>query len=59
MKNLLYLFVSITLLGCKNQTNSKVDNYQKNNIDIANQFIDAFYSFNEDSLKFSLSYAEV
>ena len=59
MKNLLYLFVSITLLGCKNQTNSKVDNYQKNNIDIANQFIDAFYSFNEDSLKLSLSYAEV
>tara|TARA_B110000090_G_scaffold98373_1_gene110767 strand:+ start:66 stop:368 length:303 start_codon:yes stop_codon:yes gene_type:complete len=38
---------------------SKIDNYQKNNIDIANQFIDAFYSFNEDSLKLSLSYAEV
>ena len=32
---------------------------KKNNIDIANQFIDAFYSFNEDSLKSALSYAEV
>jgi len=30
---------------------SKVDNYQKNNIDIANQFIDAFYSFNEETQK--------
>ena len=58
MKKIFYLSILI-FIGCKNQTNSKVDNYQKNNIDIANQFIDAFYSFNEDSLKFSLSYAEV
>ena len=58
MKKIFYLSILI-FIGCKNQTNSKVDNYQKNNIDIANQFIDAFYSFNEDSLKLSLSYAEV
>ena len=39
MKKIFYLSILI-FIGCKNQTNSKVDNYQKNNIDIANQFID-------------------
>lgn len=58
MQKIFYLSILI-FIGCKNQTNPKVDNYQKNNIDIANQFIDAFYSFNKDSLKLSLSYAEV
>jgi len=57
MKKVFYLSILI-FLGCKNQTNSEIDNYQNDNIDIANQFIDAFYSFNEDSLKLSLSYAE-
>ena len=58
MKKVFYLSILI-FIGCKIQTNSEVDNYKKNNIDIANQFIDAFYSFNEDSLKSALSYAEV
>ncbi|EAR12619.1 hypothetical protein PI23P_08335 [Polaribacter irgensii 23-P] len=57
MKKIFYLSILI-FLGCKNQTNSKIDVYQNDNIVIANQFIDAFYSFNEDSLKLSLSYAE-
>jgi hypothetical protein len=57
MKKIFYLFILI-VIGCKNQTNSEIDINQNDNIDIANQFIDAFYSFNEDSLKLSLSYAE-
>jgi hypothetical protein len=58
MKKVIYLSILI-FIGCKIQTNSEVDNYKKNNIDIANQFIDAFYSFNGDSLKSALSYAKV
>lgn len=51
------LFISVLLLiGCKSRTNSETSIYQTKNIDVANQFIDAFYSFNEDSLKVSLSY---
>ena len=57
MKKIFYLSILI-LIGCKNRTNSEIDINQNDNIDIANQFIDAFYSFNEDSLKLSLSYAE-
>jgi hypothetical protein len=57
MKKIFYLSILI-FIGCKNQTNSEIENYQKDNIDIANQFIDAFYSFNEDSLKIALTYAK-
>ena len=53
------LSLSILLfIGCKNRTISETTIYQNDNIQIANQFIDAFYSFNKDSLKLSLSYAE-
>lgn len=53
------LYISILLfIGCKNRTISESAIYQNDNIQIANQFIDAFYSFNKDSLKLSLSYAE-
>ena len=53
------LYISILLfIGCKNRTISETTIYQNDNIQIANQFIDAFYSFNKDSLKLSLSYAE-
>ena len=53
------LYISILLfIGCKNRTTSETTIYQNDNIQIANQFIDAFYSFNKDSLKLSLSYAE-
>jgi hypothetical protein len=59
MKKVFYLFIFILIvIGCKNRTNAEIDINQNDNIDIANQFIDAFYSFNEDSLKLSLSYAE-
>ena len=57
MKKIFFLSILI-FIGCKNRTNSEIGKYQKDNIDIANQFIDAFYSFNEDSLKLSLSYAK-
>ena len=57
MKKIFYLSILI-FIGCKNGTNSEASISQNNNIDIANQFIDAFYSFNKDSLKLTLSYAE-
>lgn len=57
MKKVFYLSILI-FFGCKNPTISEIENYQKGNIDIANQFIDAFYSFNRDSLKLSLSHAK-
>jgi hypothetical protein len=56
MKKIFYLFILI-VIGCKIKLTLKLK--QNDNIDIANQFIDAFYSFNEDSLKLSLSYARV
>ena len=53
------LYISIVLfIGCKNQSISETATYQNENIQIANHFIDAFYSFNKDSLKLSLSNAE-
>lgn len=57
MKKVLYISI-LLFIGCKNRTNSETAIYQNDNIYIANQFIDAFYSFNEDSLKSSLLYAE-
>jgi hypothetical protein len=57
MKKIFYLSILI-FIGCKNRTNSKINIHQNDNVEIANKFIDAFYSFNEDSLKLSLSYTE-
>ncbi len=57
LKQTLYILI-LLFIGCKNGTNSEALAHKNNNIDIANQFIDAFYSFNKDSLKSSLSYAE-
>ena len=57
MKKIFYLSILI-FIGCKNRTNSEINIHQNDNVEIANKFIDAFYSFNKDSLKLSLSYAE-
>ena len=57
LKQTLYILI-LLFIGCKNGTNSEDPAHKNNNIDIANQFIDAFYSFNKDSLKSSLLSAE-
>ncbi|MFT4644979.1 MAG: hypothetical protein ACI8ZX_001386, partial [Planctomycetota bacterium] len=57
MKKIFYFSILI-FIGCKNRTNSEINIHKNDNVEIANKFIDAFYSFNEDSLKLSLSYAE-
>ena len=53
----LILALLLTICGCKYpcKTDSATD--QANNTDIANDFIDAFYSFNRDTLASLLSYA--
>lgn len=51
-------FVFLILLGsCKNAPKSEESQPQSNNVAIANQFIDAFYSFDKDSLSSILSKA--
>ena len=59
MKLKLILYISILLIaGCKNGTKPEASVSHDNTIAIANQFIDAFYSFNRDTLKLTLSNAE-
>lgn len=53
---LLFCFWLLLLFGCKKSANETLAN--KNNVAIANQFIDAFYSFNKDSLQSKLVYAQ-
>ena len=56
MKILFALLISLSLLsGCKNVHHSDFDE----NLRVANAFIDAFYSFNKDSLQSILSMADV
>ena len=57
LKELFYIAILLAV-GCKNGTKSEASVRQNNTIAIANQFIDAFYSFNRDSLKGTLSNAE-
>lgn len=45
-------------IGCKSGTTSTPLANQPNHVDLANQFIDAFYSFNQDSLELTLLTAE-
>ncbi len=56
MKKIFYLSILI-FIGCKNRTNSKINIHQNDNVEIANKFIDAFYSFNKDSLQSTLTHA--
>jgi hypothetical protein len=59
LKQTFYILILILLaFGCKNQTNPKTSKELNKNVDIANQFIDAFYSYNEDSLNSTLARAE-
>lgn len=53
----LYLLILLNT-GCKSGTTSTPHVDKRNHVDIANQFIDAFYSFNKDSLELSLLTAE-
>ena len=57
LKQLFYIAILLAV-SCKNGTKSEASVRQNNTIAIANQFIDAFYSFNRDSLKGTLSNAE-
>jgi hypothetical protein len=57
LKQLLYISI-LLIVGCKNGTKPEASVSQDNNVAIANQFIDAFYSFNRDTLKRTLLYAE-
>lgn len=57
MKRTTLLFICITALsGCKKT--SSANQIQADNIALGNHFIDAFYSFNRDSLQSLLSVAE-
>ncbi len=58
MRTKLLIYIPLLLIcSCKNASNPGVyDKYS--NVDLANEFIHAFYSFNRDTLKFILSHAE-
>ena len=58
MKTIPTIFISLLLLAsCKNVSKSEGTMSQNNNVVIANQFVDAFYSFDQDSLSSILSEA--
>lgn len=58
MKTKLIFFVILLLfVSCKNVSRQDASNPKDNNIVIANQFVDAFYSFDRDSLASILSNA--
>jgi hypothetical protein len=52
----IFLFL-LLLVSCKNASHSGDSNKDINNIDVANKFIDTFYSFDRDSLSSILSEA--
>lgn len=52
------LFSFVLFVSCKNATSPEVPVYQMSNVEIANKFADAFYSFNRDSLATILSQAK-
>ena len=59
-KTLLLIYGSLLLLvSCKDVSNKEDYINQSTNFDIAAEFIDAFYSFNRDSLKSTLTHAKV
>ena len=58
MKIKLIIYIILLLLGsCKNASQHGASFIQTNNVVVANQFIDAFYSFNRDTLASILSKA--
>lgn len=57
-KTLLLIYGSFLLIvSCKDVSNKEVSLNQRSNVAIATEFIDAFYSFNRDSLHSTLAYA--
>ena len=59
IKTTLLIYASLVLLcSCKNASNSEVNKSLSSNVDIAAEFIDAFYSFNGDTLKSILIHAK-
>ncbi|HEX2935761.1 MAG TPA: hypothetical protein VHO72_10445 [Bacteroidales bacterium] len=55
MKQILLICSFMWFYGCSNRVNQV---NHKSNVEIANEFIDAFYSFNRDSLLSTLSFAK-
>ena len=53
----LALAILLIICGCKSPSKTESATDQAINTDIANKFIDAFYSFNRDTLVSLLSYA--
>jgi hypothetical protein len=56
-QKILVLGILVSIIGCRYSPRSDSFNDQPTNADIANTFIDAFYSFNSDSLASILFYA--
>ena len=54
---LIFYIVLIVTGSCKNATQDKAYSLHEKNVSITNDFIDAFYSFNGDSLELILSHA--
>lgn len=44
----------LLLCGCKNTSHQETSTEQRSNVDVANRFVDAFYSFNRDSLHLAI-----
>ncbi len=57
-KKFLFVLCLFLLVSCRNATHKNSQIKQKTNATIGNDFIDAFYSFNNDSLKTILSAAK-
>ncbi len=56
LKPIAFLLI-LVLAGCTSGSSPESSKTSNHNLDLANQFIEAFYSFNEDSLKSVLSKA--
>jgi hypothetical protein len=57
MRKVLVISLLFLILSCNNNSNQHTQISHRTNIDIGNEFIDAFYAFNRDSLQYILSYA--
>ena len=57
INTILFIYTSLVLLcSCRNTSNSGVNINQSSNVEIAAEFIDAFYTFNGDTLKSILTH---
>ena len=55
MRKVLVISLLFLILSCNNNSNQHTQISHRTNIDIGNEFIDAFYAFNRDSLQYILS----